>query len=52
MMATVSEVFGRYVVEVNISDGLKNGDGWLRCGWIYLGFIWQEKRLKIGSGGG
>jgi len=32
-MAIRSEVLGRYVVEINISVELKNGDGWLCYGW-------------------
>jgi hypothetical protein len=35
-MAFESEVFGSYAGEINVSVGLKNGDGWLRCEWKYM----------------
>jgi hypothetical protein len=44
-IATRYEVFGRYVVEINLSVELKNGDCWLRCGWKYMGLF-----LVRGSG--
>jgi hypothetical protein len=38
VMATGSEVLGRHVEGMIVSVGLKNGDSWLCCGLIYLGF--------------
>ena len=38
-MAIGSEVFGRYVAEIDVSVGLENRGVWLCCGWIYLGVI-------------
>ena len=52
MMATESEVFGSCVEEIDVSAGMENRDTWLCCGWKYLGFIWQEKWLKICGRGG
>ena len=52
MIAIVSEVFGSYDEEIDVSVELKNVGGWLRYGWIYLGFIWRGKWLKIGGIGG
>ena len=51
-MEIESESFGRYVVEINVSVELKNGDDWLCCGWKYMGFNLRGKRLKIGGGNG
>ena len=48
VMATESEVFGRYVEEILVSKECKNGDGWLCCGWKYLRCFGEEKWLKIG----
>ena len=50
VMAIGSEVFGRYVGEIDVSVELKNGDGWLCCGWKYLklmlaakaAYAWQQ----------
>ena len=36
VMAKIYEVFGRYVVDVNLSVELKNGDDWLRYGCKYM----------------
>ena len=34
-----SEVFGRYVAEIDVSVETKNVVVWLCCGWNYLGFM-------------
>ena len=39
-MAKIYEVFGRYVVDVNLSVELKNGDDWLRYGCKYMRLFW------------
>ena len=45
-MVIGSEVFGSCVGEINVSVTLKNGDGWICCGWNYLGFILVGKAAK------
>jgi hypothetical protein len=52
VMAIESEVFDSCVEEIVVSVGMENRGTWLCCGWEYLRFIWQEKRLKIGGGDG
>jgi len=42
-MATESEGFGRYVVEINVSVEIKDGDGWLCCSWNYMRLFWVGK---------
>ena len=44
--ASGSEEFGRYVVDVNISVALRNGDSWLCCGWKYLRLFWGGKEAQ------
>ena len=46
VIAIGSEVFGRYVGEIDVSVVLKNGDGWLCFGLNYLGFIVAGKAAK------
>jgi hypothetical protein len=52
VMVTESEVFGSSVGEIDVSVEIENRGVWLCCGWNYLGFIWQEKRLRIDGIGG
>ena len=51
VMATGSEVFGSCVGEIDVAVGMENRDAWLCCGWKYLGYFREAKRLKLGSGG-
>jgi hypothetical protein len=41
-----SEVFGSCVGGIFVSVELKNGDGWLCCGWKYMRFIWAVKAAQ------
>ena len=43
VMATGSEVFGRCTGEIDVSGEIENGDDWLCCALIYLGFILEGK---------
>ena len=52
VMAIGSEVFGSSVGEIDVSVEIENRGVWLCCGWEYLRFIWQGKRLKNGGGSG
>ena len=47
LMAIGSEVFGRYVAEIDVSVEIKNVVVWLCCGWKYLGFVLAGNRLNI-----
>ena len=40
MITIGSEVFGSYVGGIDVSAELKNGDGWLRCGWKDMRLFW------------
>ena len=51
-MAIGSEVFGSYVEDKDVSVSMENRSFWLCCGWNYLGYFREAKRLKLGSGGG
>jgi hypothetical protein len=46
VMAIESEVFGSCVGEISISVVIENREGWLCCGWNYLGFILAEKAAQ------
>ena len=45
-MATGSEVFGRYVGEIDVSVEVENSESLLQFGWNYLGFMLVEKAAK------
>ena len=46
-MAIESEVLGSCVEEIDVSVELKNVGGWLRYGWIYLGFIFPGGSREV-----
>jgi hypothetical protein len=46
VMGIVSEVYGSYVEEINISVEVENRDAWLCCGWNYLRFVLAGKAAK------
>lgn len=46
VMATVSEVFGSSVEEIDVSVGMENRDVWLCCGWNYLGLVLAGKAAQ------
>jgi hypothetical protein len=43
VMATESDVFGRFTGEIDVSVEIENGDDWLCCALIHLGFILEGK---------
>ena len=43
VMATESDVFGRCTGEIDVSVEIENGDDWLCCALIHLGFILEGK---------
>ena len=40
-MAIGSEVFGKYVVEIDVSVEIKNVVVWLCCGWKGMRLFWE-----------
>lgn len=47
VMAIISEVFGSCGGEIDVSVELKDGDSWLCCGLIYLGFTLPLKAAQV-----
>ena len=46
VMAIGSEVFGRYVEEIDVYVEVEYGGVWLCCGREYLRFIWEAKAAQ------